>query len=114
MDRRRFLLTSLAGVAPAPLGIPAAAEAREPTPPVGLPPNAHTQAQIRWAANQLHFFVTPVVEVYSECLLREIDPADPLRHYLEHMLGVAEKLREVTQHLRMLAEDAHPAGPARD
>jgi hypothetical protein len=40
-----------------------------------------------WAANQLHFFVTPVVEVYSEVLLREIDPADPLRQYLEHMLG---------------------------
>ena len=92
MDRRRFLLSSLLGAAPAQLVIPSAVEPREPrheSSPFSESPTHSAELEV--LANRLKVH-SEIVEGYSRLLLREMTEADALRLvYCRRQKGLSER-----------------------
>ena len=104
IDRRHFLLTSLAGAAPAHV---LGSVAVEPAPPQQPPqPEPHTDVDLLLGlANELQVIYS-VVEGYSQLMLQRMDEPDVLRRVPERLLQAAERLREMTWALRVRAKQA--------
>jgi len=64
-------------------------------------------------ANELQV-LSHVVEGYSHLMLREMDEADTLRRAPVALLATAERLHEMTGHLRTLAGGIPPGTAATD
>jgi hypothetical protein len=108
MDRRRFLLTSLAGAAPAHLLVPAAAGPREPNREPSPAADSYTNGEmLRGLANEFQVLID-AVEGYSRLMLQKMDEVDPLRRAPVALLPVAERLRGLTGSLRAIAGGVPP------
>jgi hypothetical protein len=108
MDRRHFLLTSLAGAAPTHLFTPATAPPHEPSAPSEFP----THAEKLWAlANELQG-LSALVESYGYIVMQDMDEADPHRGRTLGLLYVGQDLTELTGRLRALAGGRPPSRPA--
>jgi ABC transporter substrate binding protein len=108
---RHFLLTSLAGAAPAHMLGPAVVEPaeakREPRPA----PEPFTHAETLWGlANELQN-LSHIVEGYSQLMLQDMDEADRLRHAPLALLKTGQQLSELIGHLRALAGGIPPGRP---
>jgi hypothetical protein len=101
MDRRGFLLTSLAGAAHAHVLDAAAVEPAEPKP---SEPDTNADTMLG-LANELQM-IHQIVEGYSQLMLRKLDEADALRRAPMALLATAERLRELTGELRAMAQQA--------
>jgi hypothetical protein len=112
MDGRHFLLTSLAGAAPAHmLGPVVAVEPAEPKREPRPAPEPFTHAETLWGlANELQVLSQYMVG-YSQLMLRDMDGADPLRHAPLALLKTGRQLSELIGHLRALAGGIPPGRP---
>jgi hypothetical protein len=101
MDRRNFLMTSLAGAAPAHMLGPGVVGATEPkSDPVPAP---NTDADLLIGLAHELDAIHEVVEGYSQLMLQKRVPADVLRRTPLAVLAAAERLRELTGELRARA-----------
>ena len=104
MDRRRFLVTSLAGAVPTGLLTPAAAAPQMPTAsPAPSAPAAH----ILVLSNEL-LNLSAVVESYGRLLLQEMEDAHRL-HATLALRQIGQHLREQTMRLHALVMDFPPS-----
>jgi hypothetical protein len=113
MNRRRFLLTSVASAAPTHVLSPPAAAGLEPKRGPNPPSASHARAdQLQGLANELQN-LSHVVEGYSRILLQKMDETDPLLRVPAALLATARQLIELTGHLRAMAGGIPPGTPVR-
>ena len=108
MDRRHFLLTSLAGAAPTHLLTPAGAEQHVPaaSPAPGSP-----AAYLIALSNEMRNLAA-AVESYGQLMLQAMDDAHSRRHVALALTHIGRGLSENTVRMRALAARLPSARPA--
>jgi hypothetical protein len=106
VDRRHFLKTTVAGVLSAPLGD----ELTGQLSPQAQPPS---NVEALYALAREFRDLADIVGGYSQLMLAQMAPSDPLRRCPQMLLSAADRGHELVRYLRAVA-GPYPTGQSSD